>query len=86
MALGPKLQAKLSKQYQPSRRYDEVFKDNDITYITDEAGNPITLYIGERQEDGSIKGELYVRHFKRDSATGRTTSHWDNKGKVTRIR
>jgi hypothetical protein len=85
--IGFDLNKKLSKIYPPSQRIDDVFRGNDITFITNENGEPVTLYIGERMEDGSIKGEQFVRKIVR-SADGQKIekSHWDNKGKVTKFR
>jgi hypothetical protein len=87
MAINDKLEKKLSKLYQPSSRIDEVFLGNDITIISNERGEAIHLFIGKRNEDGSIKGEHYARRIQREAGSDRIIkSHWDNKGKVTRDR
>jgi hypothetical protein len=87
MPIGSALDKKLNKVYAPSIRIDEVFHGNDITIITNERGEPIHLYIGKRNEDGSIKGEHYARRIQREQGSERILkSHWDNKGKVTRDR
>lgn len=85
--LGDVLLNKLNKIYPPSKRIDDVFKGNDITFITNEYGEPVTLYIGKRMDDGAIKGELFVRKIVRGS-DGKSIekSHWDNKGKVTKMK
>ncbi|HYG39323.1 MAG TPA: hypothetical protein VD908_11915 [Cytophagales bacterium] len=85
--LGEVLIKKLNKIYPASQRIDGVFKGNDITFVTNEYGEPVTLYIGKRTEDGSIKGDLFVRKIIRTS-DGKSIekSHWDNKGKVTRFK
>jgi len=84
MALSNKLEEKLNKTYPAKTRIDDVFKGYDITFITNNLGEPVTLFIGKRREDGAIKGERYVRKIVR-SEDGSTIlkSHWDNKGKVT---
>ncbi len=85
MPLSDKLEEKLSKVFEPSARINDRYKGNDITIITNERGEATTLFIGKRSPDGAIKGERYVRNIKRDPMTGViTSSHWDNKGKVTR--
>jgi hypothetical protein len=85
MAIGSTLEKKLSKLYAPSSRIDEVFHGNDITIISNEKGEAIHLFIGKRNQDGSIKGEHYVRRILREPGSERIIkSHWDNKGKVTR--
>jgi hypothetical protein len=85
MSLNPALEAKLAKPYAASARLDESFRGKDITFITDKAGQAVTLFIGKRNPDGSIAGERYVRHIQY-APDGQTIvkSHWDFKGKVTR--
>ena len=85
MPLSPRLEYKLSKVYAPSTRVDDVYNGKDISFVTNERGEPVTLFIGKRLEDGSISGERYVRKIVRapDSDTIQK-SHWDNKGKVSR--
>ncbi len=83
MALNEKLIKKLSKIFPPKTRVDDVFKGNDITVITNERGEAVTLFIGKRKEDGSIRGERYVRTIIRnEEGSAIVKSHWDNKGKV----
>ena len=85
MPIHPKLEEKLNKTYEPSARIEDVFKGNAITFITNDAGEPVTVFIGKRNPDGSIHGERYVRRIQRE--TGSTLikkSHWENKGKVTK--
>lgn len=85
MALSEKLVKKLDKNYPPKTRVDDVFKGNDITFITNELGEPVTLFIGNRKDDGAIKGERYVRKIVRSEDGSKILkSHWDNKGKVSR--
>lgn len=85
MALSEKLEAKLNKIYSAKTRVDDVFKGNDITFMTNEQGEPVTLFIGKRGEDGAIKGERYVRKIVRSEDGSKIVkSHWDNKGKVSR--
>lgn len=85
MALSRKLEEKLSKIYPAKTKVDDVFKGNDITFITNELGEPVTLFIGKRGEDGAIKGERYVRKIVRSEDGSKILkSHWDNKGKVSR--
>jgi hypothetical protein len=85
MPIGSTLEKKLNKVYAPSSRIDEVFHGHDITMITNENGEPIHLFIGKRNDDGSIRGEHYARRIQREPGSERIVkSHWDNKGKVTR--
>lgn len=85
MALNPKLQQVLAKIYAPQERFDLKLLGKDITYITNELGEPITLFIGNRREDGSITGERYVRRIVRKPGSREILkSHWENKGKVIR--
>lgn len=85
MALGPRLVDKLSKLYAPDSRLDQHYNGKDLTIITNELGEAITLFIGRRLEDGAISGERYVRKIIRDPQTKKIQrSHWDLKGKVSR--
>lgn len=85
MALQPALEEKLAKIYTASATLDDEFRGKDITFITNKAGEPVTLFIGERQPDGSIKGQRYVRiiQYEPDGLTIRK-SHWELKGKANR--
>lgn len=85
MALNPDLEKKLAKKYAASARLEDDFRGKDITFITNEKGDPITLFIGKRNPDGSILGERYVRRlqYAPDNQTV-LKSHWELKGKVSR--
>src|SRR4051794_23551194 len=80
--IGKDLEAKLNKRYLASSRIDDIFRGNDITFFTNEFGEPVTLFIGARREDGNIVGECYVRRIKERDNTKIIKSHWDNKGKI----
>jgi hypothetical protein len=85
MPINNQLEAKLAKTYEPSARIDDTFRGNDITIISNEHGEAVTLFIGKRREDGAISGERYVRRIKKRSESGAIEkSHWEGKGKVTR--
>jgi len=85
MPLNPKLLKVLDKKYEPQERYDQKLLGKDLTFITNEHGEPVTLFIGQRREDGSINGERYVRRIVRASDSLEIQkSHWENKGKVSR--
>ncbi|ARS35061.1 hypothetical protein CA264_06170 [Pontibacter actiniarum] len=85
MPLSPKLQQILDKTYEPAQRFDKQYSGKDITYMTNEYGEPVTLFIGRRRDDGSIAGERYVRRIVRKPGSHDILkSHWENKGKVSR--
>ena len=85
MPLSQDLEKKLAKPFPPQSRIDDSFRGNDLTIITDENGDAISLFIGKRNPDGSIRGERYSRKLVREAGTGRLLkSHWDLKGKVSR--
>jgi hypothetical protein len=82
MPLHRLLADKLSKIYEPSASIDDVFKGHDITFITNDNGEPVTLFIGKRRPDGIIIGERYKRTIKRTAGNSQVvSSHWDLKGK-----
>ncbi len=73
----------LSKQYEPSTLVETTFKRYDIAFKTDEAGRPILLFMGKRDEHGNIKGERYARRLKIDPDGKVIKDHWEHKGKAT---
>jgi hypothetical protein len=83
MPLHQDLQKKLTLRYEPSAMIDMRFKGNDVSFKTDEEGNPVLLFIGKRTEKGSVKGERYARTLKRDREGKIFKDHWELKGKAT---
>jgi hypothetical protein len=82
MALQPALEKKLGNLYPPDSRIDDTFRGKDITIITNQTGEAVTLFIGKRSDhDGSIKGERYVRRIHRNGDQTIRKSHWECKGK-----
>lgn len=85
MPLSRALEEKLSKTYAPSATLDDTFRGLDLTFVTNDQGEPVTLFLGRRRPDGAIAGERYVRTIKRATdGLAVASSHWDLKGKVTR--
>ena len=85
MPLHRELDKKLSKIYEPKASIDDVFKGYDITFVTNEHGEPVTLFFGKRRPDGRIAGERYTRTIKRQPGSlDVKSSHWDNHGKIGR--
>ena len=85
MPLHSELDKKLSKMYAPKTSFDDVFKGYDITFVTNEHGEPVTLFFGKRRPDGLIAGERFTRTIKRQPGTLEVkSSHWDNHGKIGR--
>ncbi len=85
MPLHRELDKKLSKTFEPSTSIDDVFKGYDITFVTNEHGEPVTLFFGKRRPDGLIAGERYTRTIKRQPGSLEVkSSHWDLRGKIMR--
>lgn len=85
MPLHPELDKKLSKTYEPKATINDVFKGYDITFVTNEHGEPVLLFFGQRRPDGLIAGERYTRTIKRQPGSMEVkSSHWDNQGKIMR--
>jgi hypothetical protein len=83
MKLSEELQKLLSKRYEPSSLIDMRFKGNDVSFKTDEEGNPVLLFIGARNSEGNIKGERYARTLKKDREGKIFKDHWELKGRST---
>jgi hypothetical protein len=73
----------LSKHYEPETLVDMEYKGLDMTFKTDNEGNPVLLFIGKRQENGVIYGERYVRTLIKDKNGGNLKDHWEHKGKAS---
>lgn len=83
MKLSENLQTKLGKKYEPSAMVEMQYKGNDLTFKTDEAGNPVLLFIGKKDARGMIRGERYARRLKHDDNGNLVKDHWELKGKAT---
>lgn len=78
MPLNPKIEKHLSKTYSPQERYDMKLLGNEL-------GEPVTLFIGTRRENGDIAGDRYVRRIVRKPGSDQILkSHWELKGNVAR--
>lgn len=85
MPLHAELDKKLSKTFEPRTSIDDVFKGYDITFVTNEHGEPVTLFFGKRRPDGLIAGERYTRTIKRQPGSlAVKSSHWDLRSKIMR--
>ena len=82
MKLNQALILKLSKRYAPSSMVGMKFRGKDLTFKTDEEGNPIVLFIGKALPDGRIKGDRYARRLLRNAEGILIKDHWDLKGKA----
>jgi len=83
MVLGEEILKILNKVYEPSIMVETQFKRYDLSFRTDEAGRPILLFIGTRDEKGKIKGERFARRLATGSEGKVIKDHWDNKGKAS---
>jgi len=83
MILGEELLKILNKTYEPSEMIESAFKRYALAFKTDEAGRPILLFIGTKDEAGKIKGERFARRLAIDNDGVITKDHWDNKGKAS---
>jgi hypothetical protein len=83
MELGEEILKILNKTYDPSTMVETKFKRYDLAFKTDEAGRPILLFVGQKDENGKIKGERFARRLKEGSNGEMIKDHWDNKGKAS---
>ena len=83
MELGEEILKILNKTYDPSSMVETKFKRYDLAFKTDEAGRPILLFMGQKDENGKIKGERFARRLKQGNNGEMIKDHWDNKGKAT---
>lgn len=82
MSLGTALLKILSKKYGPSMMVETTFKKYDLSFKTDQEGNPVLLFLGKRNAEGSIHGERYTRRMVKDENGILVKDHWDLQGKA----
>ena len=83
MSLGTAILKILNKQYGPSMMVETRFKNYDLAFKTDEDGNPILLFLGKKNDAGSIQGERYSRRMVKDENGILIKDHWDLQGKAS---
>jgi hypothetical protein len=83
MILGEEVLKVLNKVYEPSSFIETKFKRYDMAFKTDEAGRPILLFMGHKDEQGKIQGERFARRLKFGNNGEILKDHWDNKGKAS---
>ncbi len=69
--------------YEPAAMVHMHYKGKDMAFKTDREGNPILLFIGKEDEEGTVKGERYARTLKKDTAGNVIKDHWELKGKAS---
>ena len=72
----------LEKKYEPSSFIEQRFKGYDIGFKTDDEGNPVLLFLGQKTAEGSIKGQRFARRMVKDKNGKLLKDHWDDKGTV----
>lgn len=82
MPLGPDIIKILSKTYEPLIFIERKFRGYDLSFKTDEEGNPVLLFIGTKNQSGSIRGHRYSRRLVKDKEGKIIKDHWDDKGKT----
>lgn len=83
MKFSEPIQKLLSAKYEPSAMVYKSYRGNDLAFKTDNNGNPILLFIGKKNETGTIKGDRYARTLKYDEQGAVIKDHWERKGKAT---
>lgn len=83
MKLSEGLINKLSKTYEPAAMVHMHYNGKDLAVKTDKEGNPVLLFIGKENEEGTVKGERYARTLKKDRDGNVIKDHWELKGKAT---
>lgn len=73
----------LSKTYEPNQMIEQTFMRYNMAFKTDEAGRPILLFMGHKDDRGVIKGDRYARRLTFDKDGKVVKDHWDHKGKAT---
>jgi hypothetical protein len=82
MKIGEKLLKVLGKRYPAGQMIHQKFERYDISFKTDEEGNPVLLFIGRADANGRINGERFTRVLIKDKSGQIIKDHWDAKGKT----
>lgn len=82
MKIGDPLRKILNKKYEPDMLINRKMGKYDIAFKTDEAGNPVSAFVGTMEADGQIKGDRFVRVMVRDAAGQLVKDHWEGKGRT----
>lgn len=82
MKIGEKLLKQVSKKYEPQTLIRFRFGRYDVATKTDDEGNPVLLFIGTADENGTIRGDQFTRKLVKDASGAITKDYWDYKGKV----
>ncbi len=83
MQLGEPIMKILNKLYEPSSIVEAKFKRYDLVFKTDETGRPVLLFMGKKNENGTVIGERYSRRLKFDINGVVVKDHWEHKGKAS---
>ncbi|EMR03483.1 hypothetical protein [Cesiribacter andamanensis] len=83
MPLSEGILAQLRKTYEPSAMVHQHYRGKDLAFKTDARGNPVLLFIGRLDEQGTVKGERYARTLTQDAAGNIIKDHWERKGKAS---
>jgi hypothetical protein len=75
--IGEPLLRKLNKQYEASAMVHLKFKAYELAVKTNEEGNPILVFIGKVNVEGTIKGDRYARRLLKDKTGKVIKDHWD---------
>jgi hypothetical protein len=80
MPLGAAILKILGKQYEPSAFIEKKFQRFDLGFKTDDEGNPIVLFMGNKDASGRIRGRRYARRLVKTANGEILKDHWDDKG------
>jgi hypothetical protein len=82
MKIGEKLLKVLGKIYPAGQMINQKFERYDVSFKTDQEGNPVLLFIGKADANGRINGERFTRVLIKDKSGQIIKDHWDAKGKT----
>lgn len=83
MNLGKDIRRILNRRYPPNTLVETKFKNLDLAFKTNQAGIPVLLFLGKKNEQGKIRGERYARRLKKSGDEQVMKDHWDHKGRAT---
>lgn len=83
MDLGEQILKILNKRYEPSSLIETKYQRYDLAFKTDKDGLPVVAFLGQKDENGNIRGERFTRRLKQLLNGTIIKEFWEHKGQVT---
>jgi hypothetical protein len=83
MELQEPIRKILNKKYEPSSLIVTRCERYDIAIKTDRDGDPMVLLMGQKDDQGQVKGERFTRRLKQTLDGHIIKDRWEHKGQTS---